>query len=168
MSLHEIIEEKGSPDANLLEDSENANDLIIYKVETNDQEQQDRYTRIRLEQIEFQQMVAIAVYFEEVTKNVQMMRLKSKIIQQKNIAQNLESYTSMISHEFRTPPGTVLMFIDMILGQLNQETNMQTIKLIEIIKSSLNLLLSLVNDIVDLKLIKEGKFTANQDIFSPL
>ena len=97
-----------------------------------------------------------------------MMRLKSKIIQQKNIAQNLESYTSMISHEFRTPPGTVLMFIDMILGQLNQETNMQTIKLIEIIKSSLNLLLSLVNDIVDLKLIKEGKFTANQDIFSPL
>ena len=38
MSLHEIIEEKGSPDANLLEDSENANDLIIYKVETNDQE----------------------------------------------------------------------------------------------------------------------------------
>ena len=52
-----------------------------------------------------------------------MMRLKSKMIQQKNIAQNLESYTSMISHEFRTPLGTVLMFIDMILNEINEETS---------------------------------------------
>ena len=61
-------------------------------------------------------MPATAVYFEEVTKNVQMMRLESKVIQQRNKAQNLESYTSMMSHEFRTPIGTSIMFIEMILG----------------------------------------------------
>ena len=104
-------------------------------------------------------MPAIAIYFENVTQNVQMMQLKSRIIQQENIAQNLESYTSMISHEFRTPLGTALMFIDMILDQLNSNSNSQIVYLIELIKSSLNLLLSLVNDMVDLRLIKENEFS---------
>ena len=44
-----------------------------------------------------------------------MLQLESKLVQQKNIAINLESYTSMMSHEFRTPLGTALMFLDMVL-----------------------------------------------------
>ena len=110
-------------------------------------------------------MPATAVYFEEVTKNVQMMRLESKVIQQRNIAQNLESYTSMMSHEFRTPLGTSIMFIEMILGM---QTNAAAIRMIKLVKVSLSLLLSLVNDMVDLKLIKANQFTINTNIFSPL
>ena len=105
------------------------------------------------------------MYFEEVTKNVQMMRLESKVIQQRNIAQNLESYTSMMSHEFRTPLATSIMFIEMILGM---QTNAAAIKMIKLVKVSLSLLLSLVNDMVDLKLIKANQFTINMNIFSPL
>ena len=60
-------------------------------------------------------MEATAVYFEDMTKQVKMMRLESKVIQSKNEAQNLESYTSMMSHEFRTPLGTALMFINMVM-----------------------------------------------------
>ena len=44
----------------------------------------------------------------------------------------------------------------------------EAIKLINLIKSNLNLLLSLVNDMVDLKLIKEGKFLTNYKVFDPL
>ena len=40
--------------------------------------------------------------------------------------------------------------------------------MIELVKVSLNLLLSLVNDMVDLKLIKANQFTINMNIFSPL
>ena len=40
--------------------------------------------------------------------------------------------------------------------------------MIELVKVSLNLLLSLVNDMVDLKLIKANQFTVNMNIFSPL
>ena len=53
----------------------------------------------------------------------------------------------------------------MILGL---QTNAAAIKMIDLVKVSLNLLLSLVNDMVDLKLIKENQFTINTDIFSPL
>ena len=82
-----------------------------------------------------------------------MTRLELEVIKQKNETQNLESYTGMMSHEFRTPLGTCLMFIDLLLQmQLGHEAG----KLIELIKHSLNLLLHLVNDIVDLKLIKEN------------
>ena len=53
----------------------------------------------------------------------------------------------------------------MILGM---QTNATAIKMIELVKVSLNLLLSLVNDMVDLKLIKANQFTINMNIFSPL
>ena len=70
-----------------------------------------------------------------------------------------------MSHEFRAPLGTSIMFIEMIL---TMQTNAAAIKMIELVKVSLNLLLSLVNDMVDLKLIKANQFKINMDIFSPL
>ena len=51
---------------------------------------------------------------------------------------------------------------------LSMQTNAAAIKMIELVKVSLNLLLSLVNDMVDLKLIKANQFTVNMNIFSPL
>jgi len=98
------------------------------------------------------------------TKHVKMMRLESKMIQKKNEAINLESYTSMMSHEFRTPLGTALMFIEMVLSI---HLDKKAIEIIMLIKSVLNLLLSLVNDIVDLKMIKENVFSRNLETFSP-
>ena len=70
-----------------------------------------------------------------------------------------------MSHEFRAPLGTSIMFIEMILAM---QTNAAAIKMIDLVKVSLNLLLSLVNDMVDLKLIKANQFTINMNIFSPL
>ena len=58
----------------------------------------------------------------------------------------------MMSHEFRTPLGTCLMFIGMLM---QMELGAEAVKIVELIKYSLGLLLSLVNDIVDLRLIKE-------------
>ena len=48
------------------------------------------------------------------------------------------------------------------------QTNAAAIKMIKLVQVSLNLLLSLVNDMVDLKLIKANQFKANTNIFSPL
>ena len=53
----------------------------------------------------------------------------------------------------------------MILGL---QTNAAAIKMIGLVKESLNLLLSLINDMVDLKLIKANQFKINMNIFSPL
>ena len=62
----------------------------------------------------------------------------------------------MMSHEFRTPLGTALMFINMIFELIQ---NAEAKRLLELTKSSLDLLLSLVSDIVDLKMLKENQFT---------
>ena len=61
----------------------------------------------------------------------------------------------MMSHEFRTPLVTAIMFINLLLKMVQ---NAEAIRLIGLIKSSLNLLLSLVNDIIDLKLIRNDNF----------
>ena len=47
---------------------------------------------------------------------VKSMMLQSSIIEQKNITENIESYTSTISHEFRTPLGTCLMIFESLLA----------------------------------------------------
>ena len=95
---------------------------------------------------------------------MKVMRLERKIIQQKSEAQNLESYTAMISHEFRTPLATALMFIDIILNQIADEF---IIKYLDAIKSSMLMLLSLVSDMLDLRMIRENQFMVQKKIFNP-
>lgn len=165
VSLEQIIDKAESKEESFF-GALNGSDLTIFKVigSQDKRTEGERYTRIRVEKIEFQDESATAVYFEDVTQAVKMMHLESQLIQKKNEAINLESYTSMMSHEFRTPLATALMFIDLVLSLL---TNAKAIKLIILVKNSLNLLLSLVNDIVDLKLIKANQFSTNLKDFCP-
>ena len=79
------------------------------------------------------------------------MRLESQILEEKNLNESLESYTSTISHEFRTPIGTSLMFLESLL--LTNDLNKNSREIINLVIVKLNLLLSLVQDILDIKLI---------------
>ena len=58
----------------------------------------------------------------------------------------------MMSHEFRTPLATTLMFLDLVLKMVTQP---EAIQMITLSKNSLELLLNLISDIIDLKMIKE-------------
>ena len=55
---------------------------------------------------------AIAVYFQDMTAYVEQLSLQKQILDEKSKAQNLQNFTSTISHEFRTPLGTSLMFLE--------------------------------------------------------
>ena len=142
-----------------INDENGQSDMTIFQViqvqncEEENQQHNECFTRIRIEKIEFQEAPATAVYFEDVTKIVQMMRLESQLIAAKNHERNLESTSSMMSHEFRTPLGTALMFLDLVLTIIEQA---EAIRLLNLVKSSLGLLLSLVHDMLDLRLIKEN------------
>ena len=94
------------------------------------------------------------------------MRLESQIQEEKNLNESLESYTSTISHEFRTPIGTSLMFLESLLltGDLNRDSR----EIIRLVIVKLNLLLSLVQDILDIKLIEGGQFRSSSQTFCPL
>ena len=85
------------------------------------------------------------------TKHIKEIQLHRKVLEEQNINQSLESLTSTISHDFRTPIATSLMFIEQLL-ELNLKPQAQRILLLII--AQLRLLLSLVNDILDIKLIK--------------
>ena len=92
------------------------------------------------------------------------MRLESKILHQKSKAQNLNSYASMMSHEFRTPLETSLMYLEMVLELITDD---KCHDMINIVKISLSLLKNLVLDMVDLKMIKANRFKHYKKTFSP-
>ena len=81
---------------------------------------------------------------------VESLQQESQILEQKNKNATLESYTSTISHEFRTPLATCLMFLEGLVSQTKSQANLA---ILQLIISQLNLLLCLVNDVLDLKLI---------------
>ena len=69
-----------------------------------------------------------------------------------------------ISHEFRTPLSTSLMFLESLFVESLSQSGQ---KLVKLVTMQINLLLCLVNDILDIKLIEENKFVQKMEIFSP-
>ena len=98
------------------------------------------------------------------TSHVKCIALESKVLEEKNIASSLESYTSMISHEFRTPLATSMMFLKNILRLVFDK---HITEMLSLVMNQIYLLISLVDDIVDIKLIQEGKFSKKLEIFNP-
>ena len=71
----------------------------------------------------------------------------------------------MISHEFRTPLASVLMLLDNVLNfaQLDPQAR----ETLWLVVQQINLLLCLVNDVLDLKLIESARFVLREINFSP-
>ena len=67
---------------------------------------------IRAKHIDYLETPSIAIFFQNMTQYVEQLRLESKLLEEKNVNESLQSLTSTISHEFRTPLATVLMFIE--------------------------------------------------------
>ena len=61
-----------------------------------------------------------------------------------------------LSHEFRSPLTSTLMLLEGMLQTLFDEALR---RVVFIVISQMNLLLCLVNDLLDLKMIEEGVFT---------
>ena len=76
----------------------------------------------------------------------------------------MQSFTSTISHEFRTPLATSLMFIEQIL-EYTLEDSIR--KVLVLINMQLNMLLCLVNDILDIKMINQGVYAPKIEKFNP-
>ncbi len=75
------------------------------------------------------------------------------------------NYTSTISHEFRTPVGTSLMFLEQML---EQNLSPQVKEMLQVVVCQLNLLMSLVNGVIDVSSIESRTYKAKKVIFQPL
>ena len=71
-----------------------------------------------------------------------------------------------MSHEFRAPLGTSLMFLESVVktGGLPDSA----VDTLNVVIMQQTFLLSLVNCILDIKLIESGKFVENLESFNPL
>ena len=72
--------------------------------------------------------------------------------------------TATVSHEMRTPINAILTMISNLQHLLRGDS--QTTKLCKVIRTSGELLLYLVNDMLDVFMIKTGKFTQIEEWFS--
>ena len=87
------------------------------------------------------------------------------MLEEKNRNESLSSYTSMVSHEFRTPIATSLMF----LQQLQETTtDPHSMFILRLVINSLIFLLCLVNDMIDIKNISVNRFMPKFEVFEPL
>ena len=68
----------------------------------------------------------------------------------------MEMMTATVSHEMRTPINAILTQLESLQIMLIGQTQIQ--QMTNIIKNSAQLLLYLVNDMLDVYLIKNGKF----------
>ena len=105
------------------------------------------------------------MYFTDITHHVESLKLESEILETKSRNAALANHQMTISHEFRTPLSSSLMFMESLL---NEKLAPSGQRLVKIVIQQINLLLSLVNDILDLKLIEENKFIAKNSLFDPL
>lgn len=73
------------------------------------------------------------------------------------------SFLANMSHEIRTPMNAILGFSDILLQERNDPTDSQ--KFLQLIRSSGESLLALINDIIDISKIESGQFSLNLSLF---
>jgi len=81
------------------------------------------------------------------------MILQNSVLEAQMRNESLDNFTSTISHEFRTPLSTCLMFLVTLLSLISDNSQREILRLVE---RQLNFLLSLVNDVIDLKMLRAG------------
>jgi signal transduction histidine kinase/CheY-like chemotaxis protein len=88
-------------------------------------------------------------------------KLKLALEQAEKLSKAKDDFLSNMSHELRTPLNATMGFVD-FLSKTKLETDQR--EAIEIIQSSCDLLLTLINDILDISKLESGKIILN---FSP-
>jgi signal transduction histidine kinase len=90
-------------------------------------------------------------------------------VTQIQIARQTESFTSTVSHEMRTPIGTVIFFLTQVIQALEtiQESSPMIIRYLQLSLSQLEFMLSFVEDLLDFRQLKDGIFNLNKAVFDP-
>ena len=90
--------------------------------------------------------------------------------EKKQLNNTRESLTSTVSHEMRTPIGSMMFFVSEIIDCLERVPNptqdiLEAIKFCKLVMSLLNFLMSFVDDLIDLRQIHDGGFLLEQRPF---
>jgi signal transduction histidine kinase/DNA-binding response OmpR family regulator len=107
-----------------------------------------------------QQEVALSTLAKQVVIN---MELKLKTREKDEASKAKDEFFSNMNHEIRTPINAIAGFTDILL---KTKVNEDQRNMLKIIRSSTELLLSIVNDILDYSKIESGRLTLDSDVFN--
>lgn len=107
LSLRDIYLEEDEPIAPTDQDESK---LIIFKQQLSLQEPA-AYYQIKKDKINFNEEPATSLMFLDMTQFVTSLTLQSKFKSQKVKNLQMQNYSAMMQHEFRTPLATCIMFI---------------------------------------------------------
>jgi len=107
--------------------------------------------------------VALMAFVEELNSiNTELVAAKERA----EAADRIKSvFLATMSHELRTPLNSIIGFTGIILQGFSGSLNAEQRKQLEIVKSSGNHLLSLINDVLDISKIEAGQFKIEQSRF---
>ena len=115
--------------------------------------------------VNFRQQECFSVYIQDLRATKKMldeMQLR-QIAEEENLAKT--RFLARMSHEIRTPMNAVLGTTQM---ELRKDTHPpDTAKAFLRIQNSSNMLLSIINDILDISKVEAGKFAVESDLFEP-
>ena len=99
---------------------------------------------------------ALALYIRDKTKRVREKLYRMKRQEEYQLAQQIESFTSTISHELRTPIVTILFFLQRVISvitaePLDRHELPEAAKYCNMIVCSVELMQSFVGDLIDLR-----------------
>lgn len=135
----------------------------IYALQTLDKSKQKQF-QVRVKSIDFIGKPATAIHFYDLTSHVKTIKLTSKLLKQekKNARQTLSP--AKLSHDVNQPLMSQLMLLQSLMETMVTESQKS---LIMIMIAQTNMLVCLINDILDCKLIELRKFNKRMENFDP-
>ena len=121
---------------------------------------------------------AIAIHVTDATKKICNKIIEKHMDQQLHIARQSECLTATVSHEMRTPLGTSLFFIQMLIKMLqksnasgqaerSESDSEKALHYLQLVQSQLNFIMSFVNDLLDLRQLRDKVFSLVSETLDP-
>ena len=80
-----------------------------------------------------------------------------------------QNFTSTVSHEMRTPLASIKYFVKLLMAIYPNglDSNPESKRYFKLIVAQLTLIMTFVDDLLDMRQLKEGAFSLEKSIFSP-
>lgn len=140
------------------------NEKLEKKVEERTEQLTDAVNKLLTTNTKLQSQIERRLKFEEALKESQR-ELEIALEKEKELNELKSKFVTMASHEFRTPLSTILSSSTLIAKYTDAETQAKREKHIGRIKNSVNHLVNILNDLLSIGKIEEGRTEVKPEEF---
>lgn len=140
------------------------NENEIFRIAADDPEPSPRYCLIRTTPVTFLGQSCTAVVLDDASDFVELCTARKDVKAAEQTIEGFQKTQATVAHELRTPLGIAIMFVETLLLTASDGSDREQLT---VVQSQLNILLSMVNDILDRELIEKGRFEPKLESFAP-